>query len=164
MPVVVSGFEPVELMAGVAALRPAAGGGARRRVANAYGRVVRQEGNPGPSPAGAVFEVVDRPWRGLGVIPAGGLALRPAYAAAWRPARFPAAAARAAPACGGAAGAGAAEPQHPPVCIAGQILRGARRPCDCPAFGSGCTPEHPLGAPMVSCEGACAAYHRYRPG
>ena len=94
-----------------------------------------------------VFAVADRDWRGIGVIPRSGLALRPAYA------RFDAVA-RLAPRV-----AAAAETTE---CISGQIMRGVRKPPDCPALGTRCTPARPLGAPMVSSEGACAAYYRYR--
>jgi hydrogenase expression/formation protein HypD len=99
--------------------------------------------------------VVEQPWRGLGVLPAGGLALQGPYRQLDARQRFVLEAG--AEAVGAAAGA-IADP-----CISGQILRGLAQPPDCPAFGSACTPEHPLGAPMVSSEGACAAYYRYRP-
>ncbi|MDM7953810.1 MAG: hydrogenase formation protein HypD [Cyanobium sp. CZS 25K] len=154
VPVVVSGFDPLDLMRGlVACVRQLERGEAR--VANAYGRVVRQEGNPAARDLlTSVFEAVDRPWRGFGVIPGGGLGLRAPYRGLEAQGRFTAL----------AAGTGAgAEPESAPeeVCISGRILQGRARPVDCPAFGTTCTPEHPLGAPMVSSEGACAAYHRY---
>ncbi|MFI5336868.1 MAG: hydrogenase formation protein HypD [Opitutales bacterium] len=146
-PVVVTGFEPVDILEGLLlCLRQLESGLAG--VENAYTRAVRPEGNPAAQRIMAeVFEIADREWRGLGVIPRSGLVLRPAYAhydAALRlqPATIPAAA--------------------DTVCISGEIMRGVKKPPDCPAFGSRCTPEHPLGAPMVSTEGACAAYHRYR--
>jgi len=91
--------------------------------------------------------VADRDWRGLGVIPRSGLAVRAAYARYDAARRFPRK-----HRC--AAGAG--------ECISGEIMRGVKKPHDCPAFGRTCTPEHPVGAPMVSSEGACAAYYRYR--
>jgi hydrogenase expression/formation protein HypD len=94
-----------------------------------------------------VFEVCDRPWRGIGVIPRSGYRLRAAYEAYDALTRFD------------VAGIGATES---PLCIAGTILQGIKRPDECAAFGGRCSPEHPLGAPMVSSEGACAAYHRYR--
>ena len=94
-----------------------------------------------------VFEPVARKWRGIGEIPASGLALRAAYREFDAERRF------------GVEGIVAAEPKE---CIAGEVLQGHRKPCDCPAFGIACTPERPLGAPMVSAEGACAAYYRYR--
>jgi hydrogenase expression/formation protein HypD len=96
-----------------------------------------------------VFTVVDRPWRGFGVIRGGGLDLAPAFTELDALRRF------------GLPGPGAQEP--PGACIAGRILQGRATPDQCPAFGRDCTPEHPLGAPMVSSEGACAAWFRYRP-
>jgi hydrogenase expression/formation protein HypD len=151
VPVVVSGFEPLELMAGlVACVRQLEAG--RAAVENAYGQVVRPAGNPAAQRQLAeVFAVVHQPWRGLGVLPGGGLALRGPYRRLDARERFGIASAE------GSATA-AADP-----CISGRILRGLSSPPDCPAFGVTCTPEHPLGAPMVSSEGACAAYYRYRP-
>ena len=96
---------------------------------------------------GEVFRVVDRRWRGIGTIPRSGLALADGYAAFDAERRFPLATVTA---------------DEPAECIAGLVLQGSRKPTECPAFGTRCTPEHPLGAPMVSSEGACAAYHRYR--
>jgi len=96
-----------------------------------------------------VFEVCDRNWRGIGRIPASGWRLRPEYAAFDAELRFDVQALRS---------------EESPLCIAGQILQGLRRPADCTAFGGQCTPEHPLGATMVSSEGACAAYYRYGRG
>jgi hydrogenase expression/formation protein HypD len=149
LPVVVTGFEPMDLMRGVLACVGQLERG-EARVVNAYGRVVRQEGNPAArSLIETVFEAVDQPWRGFGVIRAGGLNLRPAYRDLDARRRF------------GLAGAsGDGESAGP--CISGRILQGRASPVDCEAFGLACTPEHPLGAPMVSSEGACAAYHRYR--
>ena len=119
-------------------------------LANAYGRVVRPEGNPRARRLlEEVFSSEDRPWRGLGVIPGSGLALRPPYDRLEARRRF---ALEGPPETG---------PKQGP-CISGLILQGRRTPPQCPAFGTSCTPEHPLGAPMVSSEGACAAYHRYR--
>jgi hydrogenase expression/formation protein HypD len=109
---------------------------------------VRPEGNPRARAAlEEVFEIADRDWRGLGRIPRSGFALRAQYAAFDAERRFP-----------------DAEPLAPedPECRAGLVLQGRLRPQDCPAFGTRCTPDHPLGAPMVSSEGACAAYHLYR--
>ncbi len=94
-----------------------------------------------------VFEPAARKWRGIGEIPASGLALRAAYREFDAERRF------------GVEGIHAEEPEE---CIAGLVLQGHRKPHDCPAFGLSCTPERPLGAPMVSAEGACAAYYRYR--
>ncbi len=151
VPVVVSGFEPVELLEGVLRCVELLEAG-KAAVVNAYGAVVRPQGNPAARGwIERVFQVVDQPWRGLGRIAAGGLALRPPYDALAVRLPLPDA-------------APAADPAPEAVCLSGEILRGLRRPCDCPAFGGACTPEHPLGAPMVSSEGACAAYHRYRGG
>lgn len=156
VPVVVSGFEPLDILTGVLRCVQLLESGAAG-VANAYGRVVRPQGNPAARALiEAVFAVVDQPWRGLGVLPEGGLALRGPYRRLDAHSRF-------SDTTPPAAAAGDAEPPDPDPCIAGQILQGRASPADCRAFGSRCTPEHPLGAPMVSSEGACAAYHRYRP-
>ncbi|MFO0695351.1 MAG: hydrogenase formation protein HypD [Polyangiales bacterium] len=148
LPIVVTGFEPVDVLEGllrcVAQLEQG-----RAEVEIQYDRVVRPEGNLAARRAiETVFEAIDQAWRGLGTLPSSGFGLRAAYAAYDARLRF-------------ASDACAAEPST--VCIAGEVLRGLAKPGDCPAFGRGCTPEHPLGAPMVSSEGACAAYHRYRP-
>ncbi len=157
VPVVVTGFEPVDLMRGLlACVRQLEQGEAR--VANAYGRVVREEGNPAARTLlASVFEPVDRPWRGFGVIPGGGLGLRAACRGLDASRLLP----PPPPAESGAAPPAPASAEEE-VCISGRILQGRASPVDCPAFGGRCTPEHPLGAPMVSSEGACAAYHRYR--
>lgn len=147
VPIVATGFEPVDILRGVLACVEQLESG-RAEVANAYGRAVRTEGNPHARRVIAeVFEVSDRNWRGLGRILRSGLALRSELA------RFDAAQ-RFDPA--------GEVPPEPTECISGLILRGAKKPTECPAFGTRCTPERPLGAPMVSSEGACAAYHRYR--
>lgn len=147
-PIVVTGFEPVDILRGLLhCLRQLEAGTAR--VENAYGRAVARGGNPtARALIGQVFETVDRAWRGLGIIPASGLGLRPEYAA------FDAARRH---------GLGAPADAPAGECIAGDVLQGLRKPHECPAFGTRCTPATPLGAPMVSAEGACAAYHRYRP-
>ena len=146
-PIVVTGFEPVDLLAGVLrAIRQLEAGEAR--VENAYARVVQAGGNPlARALLDEVFEPVDRAWRGVGVLPRSGLALRGAYRGFAAEERFPIAELRA---------------REHPECIAGHVLRGAKRPTDCPLFGGECTPTRPRGAPMVSSEGACAAYYRYR--
>jgi hydrogenase expression/formation protein HypD len=154
VPIVVSGFQPDELMAGVVACVQMLEAG-RWGVRNAYGRVVRPRGNAAARQAmEEVFEVVDAPWRGLGTIPGGGLGLRGPYR------RFDAAPLLGEPAAPRRPGPPTSPDPDP--CISGRILQGRALPHDCPAFGGRCTPEHPLGAPMVSSEGACAAYHRYR--
>jgi hydrogenase expression/formation protein HypD len=149
VPIVVTGFEPVDLLSGLlACVRELEAG--RHGVLNAYPRAVRPEGNPSArAQIDAVFEVVDRPWRGLGVIARGGLALRPELAPFDAERRFPLA---------------LGPMPEPAACQAGRVLQGLLAPVDCPEFGKGCRPEHPLGAPMVSSEGACAAYHRFGRG
>ncbi|MEB3352717.1 MAG: hydrogenase formation protein HypD [Cyanobacteriota bacterium] len=166
VPVVVSGFKPLELMAGlVACVRQLEAG--RAAVENAYGQVVRPAGNPAAQRQMAeVFAVVDQPWRGLGVLPGSGLALRGPYRRFDARDRFGLSTpvdppAPIDPPVPGRVFPSAAEESGP--CISGRILRGLASPPDCPAFGEACTPLHPLGAPMVSSEGACAAYFRYRP-
>ncbi len=147
VPIVVTGFEPVDILDGLLrCIRQLEAGAAE--VENAYSRAVRDDGNPSARAiVDEAFAVMDRTWRGLGEIPGSGWGLRPGLAAYDAPLKF---GLKAAPA--GSAG----------ECISGEIMRGIRKPHDCPAFGTRCTPEHPLGAPMVSSEGACAAYHRYR--
>jgi hydrogenase expression/formation protein HypD len=158
VPVVVSGFAPAELLRGLLACvrRLEAGEPA---LENAYGQVVRPDGNAAARALLAeVFRPVDRIWRGLGVIAGGGLALAPGWADLDAACRFglpdPAASTEGEGRCGCV---------NEDPCIAGAILQGQATPEACPAFGNRCTPEHPLGAPMVSSEGACAAWHRYRP-
>jgi hydrogenase expression/formation protein HypD len=147
VPIVVTGFEPLDLLQGILMTVEMLEEG-RWGVENQYVRAVRPEGNPAARALlRQVFEVTDRQWRGIGPIPASGLALRPVYAAYDAALRF------------GVEGISAEEPA---ACLAGAILRGARKPHECPLFGEGCTPEHPVGAPMVSSEGACAAYYHYR--
>ena len=147
VPIVITGFEPLDILAGIERCierleRDEAG------VFNAYPRTVADAGNVHARAAvEAVFETVDRAWRGFGVLPASGLGLREAFAAFDATRRFE------------FESASAADNSE---CISARILTGAARPDACPAFGSRCVPEHPLGAPMVSSEGACAAYYHYR--
>jgi hydrogenase expression/formation protein HypD len=147
VPIVVTGFEPLDILQGVLmCVRQLEAG--RHEVENQYARSVRPEGNlPALRQIAEIFETVPRKWRGIGEIPASGLALREPYARFDADRRF------------GVQAIMAAEPAE---CIAGEILQGHKKPHDCPAFGVYCTPERPLGAPMVSSEGACAAYYRYR--
>jgi hydrogenase expression/formation protein HypD len=149
-PIVVTGFEPVDILQGVyMCVRQLEEG--RAEVENQYARSVRREGNaPAQRLIREVFQVVPRVWRGIGEIPRSGLGLRERYAGFDAERRFEVA--------GVASG-----PAPPTECLSGLVLQGAKRPCDCPAFGTRCTPTRPLGAPMVSSEGACAAYYRYRP-
>jgi hydrogenase expression/formation protein HypD len=146
VPIVVTGFEPVDILQGIhMAVRQLETGQAN--VENQYARVVRREGNPGAQETiHRVFEIIDRQWRGIGTIPMSGYGLQPAYHRFDADRHFAV--------------------QHiatrePAICIAGSVLQGLRKPHECAAFGTQCTPERPLGAPMVSSEGACAAYYRY---
>lgn len=152
VPIVVTGFEPLDILLGLhAAIEQLERG--RAEVENQYRRAVADAGNPEARDMVArVFEVADRPWRGLGVIPGGGLRLRDAYVAFDAERRHAAALA-----------SEAADSAEDAECHAAEVLQGRLVPSACPAFGTRCTPEHPLGAPMVSSEGACAAYYHYRP-
>jgi hydrogenase expression/formation protein HypD len=143
---VVTGFEPVDILEGtLMALQQLEGGTAL--VQNQYPRVVKREGNPAAiALVNEVFELCDRKWRGIGPIPASGYRLRQEFQAHDAERVFEVE----------QIGAG-----ESPVCISGKILQGVRKPFQCPAFGKECTPDHPLGATMVSAEGACAAYYRY---
>ena len=146
IPVVVTGFEPLDLMHGIQMTLKALEAG-RVGVENQYSRSVTRDGNvKAQETLREVFEVCDRPWRGIGVIPKSGWRLREAYAEHDAVKRFD---------------VGAISLEEPSVCIAGEVLRGLKKPNDCAAFGKECTPEKPLGAPMVSSEGACAAYYNY---
>ena len=147
VPIVVTGFEPLDILQGVhMAVRQLEAG--RATVENQYARTVRRRGNPTARHLmREVFRIVHRKWRGVGEIAASGLALRPRYAEFDAEVRF------------GMAGHAAEEAAE---CISGLILQGRKRPTDCPAFGRRCRPEHPLGATMVSSEGACAAYYAHR--
>jgi hydrogenase expression/formation protein HypD len=148
VPIVVTGFEPLDILQGIAmTLRQLRDN--RAQVENQYARIVKKEGNATARRiVNQVFEVTDRKWRGLGVIPNSGLALTEEYRAYNAETRFP--------------GVAGIQAEEDPDCISGLILQGIKKPHECPAFGVRCTPEHPLGAPMVSSEGACAAYYRYR--
>jgi len=146
VPIVVTGFEPLDLVQGLHMAIVALEEG-RAGVENQYARAVSRDGNrPAQRLLGEVFQVCDRAWRGLGVIPASGYRLRQEFARFDAERRFD---------------VGPIEARESPDCIAGEILRGRAKPHRCPAFGTRCTPEHPLGAPMVSSEGACATYYRY---
>jgi len=147
VPIVVTGFEPLDILQGVLmCVRQLESG--RAEVENQYSRAVRREGNqPAQELVNRVFHVVPRKWRGVGEIPASGLALRPTYAAFDAELKFDLADRRV---------------NEPADCLSGQVLQGHIKPHECPAFGGKCTPEHPLGATMVSSEGTCAAYYRYR--
>jgi hydrogenase expression/formation protein HypD len=147
IPIVITGFEPVDILHGlylcIKQLEEH-----RHEVENQYSRVVNEPGNqPAQQLLRQVFKVVDRSWRGLGEIAASGLALSEEYATWNAELRFE---------------VEAIATQEPADCRSGEVLQGLLKPALCGAFGNRCTPEHPLGATMVSSEGACAAYYRYR--
>jgi hydrogenase expression/formation protein HypD len=146
VPIVVTGFEPLDLLHGTyMALRAPEEG--RWGVENQYARSVSRDGNePAQSLLQDVFQVTDRQWRGIGSIPHSGFELSPRFSRFDAIRRFEVQTVTA---------------QEPSECIAGEILKGRTKPHDCPAFGTRCTPDRPLGAPMVSSEGACAAYYAY---
>ena len=147
VPIVVTGFEPLDLLQGIYMCISQLEEG-RCEVENQYARSVRREGNvPAQELVARVFRVVPRKWRGIGEIARSGLGLALAFAEFDAEMRF------------GVAGYTA---QEDPECISGLVMQGARKPHECTAYGKRCTPDHPLGAPMVSSEGACAAYYRYR--
>lgn len=147
VPIVVTGFEPLDILQGVLMAVTQLEEG-RAEVENQYARAVRPEGNrPAQALIREIFEVSDRKWRGIGEIPRSGLRLRAPYRMFDAEEKF------------GVAGLARDEAGE---CISGLILQGLKKPNECPAFGTRCTPEHPLGATMVSSEGACAAYYRYR--
>lgn len=146
IPMVVTGFEPLDLARGI--LETIRLLESRRvEIVNAYSRAVDPEGNlQAQRVIMQVFEECDRKWRGIGTIPASGWCLRPEFSQYDAERRFD---------------VGTIVAQESPLCVAGEVLQGNKRPQDCMAFGRQCTPEHPLGATMVSSEGACAAYYRY---
>jgi len=147
LPIVVGGFEPVDLLEAISMLVAQLEQG-RAAVENQYARSVSYDGNlPAQRIMDRVFEVCDQKWRGIGLIPQSGLRIREEFAAHDADVVFKLDLPRA---------------EESPDCISAQILQGLKKPTDCPAFATRCTPENPLGAPMVSSEGACAAYHQYR--
>jgi hydrogenase expression/formation protein HypD len=147
VPIVVGGFEPVDLLEAVLMLvRQLEKGEAKAE--NQYVRSVNYQGNlPAQRVVKEVFEIGDQKWRGIGVIPGSGLRVGDAYAD-YDASRI--------------YGLASITAEEPAECIAAQVLQGLKKPTDCPAFGMRCTPSNPLGAPMVSSEGACAAYYNYR--
>ena len=147
VPVVIMGFEPVDIARAILmCVRQLEQG--RAQVENAYARSVHQEGNrAAQATIEQVFEPCDRAWRGIGVIPNSGYKLRARYAPYDAELRFP--------------DIQTIDTQESGLCISGLILQGIKKPNECPAFGVECTPLSPLGATMVSSEGACAAYYRY---
>jgi hydrogenase expression/formation protein HypD len=147
VPIVVTGFEPVDILQGILMCVEQLESG-RAEVENQYRRAVRREGNrPAQDIVRQVFRVVPRKWRGVGHIPQSGLGLAEPYGAYDAEQKF---------------GVTTVTAEESPDCISGLVLQGVKKPRECAAFGTRCTPEHPLGATMVSNEGACAAYYRYR--
>jgi hydrogenase expression/formation protein HypD len=146
LPVVVTGFEPVDLLLGIhECVRQLEHGEAR--IVNCYSRTVAAPGNERAlAIMDDVYEICDRPWRGLGLVPNGGFRLRPKWARFDAHMRF---------------GHNIRPAQESLECLSGDVLTGRIKPTECPHFGVRCTPDSPLGAPMVSAEGACAAYYRY---
>ena len=149
LPSAIAGFEPTEILRGIAALVMSAKSG-NTEVINCYRGVVREEGNPrARQTLNSVFEPSDSNWRGLGIIPQSGLGLRDAYRSFDAANRFELT---------------LPEPREPKGCRCGEILTGVITPADCPLFATGCHPENPVGACMVSTEGTCAAYYNYSSG
>ena len=147
VPIIVTGFEPVDILQGVLMCVEQLESG-QARVENQYTRSVNKKGNDvAQKLIEKVMQVRHRSWRGIGKIPQSGLGLRSEYSAFDAELRF---------------GIDIEKIEESSECISGLILQGLKKPNECPAFGSKCTPEHPLGATMVSSEGACAAYYRYR--
>jgi hydrogenase expression/formation protein HypD len=146
VPIVVTGFEPVDILEGIYLVVKQLEEG-QFEVENQYSRVVRKEGNiPAQKLLKDVFVTIDRKWRGIGMIPQSGYGLKPAYADYDAEKLFD---------------VSGLNLMESPDCIAGEVLQGLKKPYDCQLFGKTCSPEHPVGAPMVSSEGACAAYYRY---
>lgn len=147
IPIVVTGFEPVDILLGIKVCIEMLEQ-KRSGVENAYARSVKPEGNQAAKELlQEVFETVDRKWRGIGILPGSGLGLTEGYQKFDAELRFD---------------LQAFETEESTVCMAGEILTGRKKPSDCPAFAKSCKPENPLGAPMVSTEGACSAYYRYK--
>lgn len=147
VPIIVTGFEPVDILQGILMCVTQLENG-RAEVENQYSRAVRSQGNPEAQKLiRQVFQVVPRKWRGVGELAASGLGLAEEYAELDAERRF---------------GVAGLQVDESPECHSGEVLRGNIKPTACPAFGLKCTPERPLGAPMVSSEGACSAYYRYR--
>jgi hydrogenase expression/formation protein HypD len=146
IPIVVTGFEPLDLLIGILMTVEQLENG-QAFVQNAYTRVVSEQGNlPAQTMIKKVFQDCDRNWRGIGLIPQSGWELRSEYKKFDAEQRF---------------NVGNIQTQESTICISGQILQGIRKPPQCPAYAKICTPQNPLGATMVSSEGACAAYYRY---
>jgi len=146
VPIVVTGFEPVDILQGILMVLRQLENGVFK-LENQYARVVKPDGNPEARKViDDVFEITDREWRGVGIIPESGYEVKAKYAAFDANKKFT---------------INMPKVAENPECIAGQVLKGIKKPHECPQFGKGCTPERPLGAPMVSSEGACAAYYHF---
>ncbi len=149
IPMSITGFEPLDIVQGILANVQQLEAG-RVDIENSYSRAVTFEGNkPAQKTIEKVFQECDRKWRGIGTIPMSGWELRPEFDMFNAEKRFD---------------VSAITTEESPLCIAGEILQGLKKPNHCVAFGKECTPEHPLGATMVSTEGACAAYYKYGRG
>jgi hydrogenase expression/formation protein HypD len=147
VPMAITGFEPLDLVNGILKVVRLLEAGRLTEIDNSYSRVVSFEGNqPAQKIINQVFMECDRAWRGIGVIPDSGWRLRPEFDDFNAESRFK---------------VGNIQPHESEICIAGKIMQGLNKPHDCPAFGKECSPEHPLGATMVSSEGACSAYYKY---
>ncbi len=147
VPIVVTGFEPIDILQGIFACVTQLENG-KHEVINQYSRVVKKEGNTEARKViFEVFEAADRKWRGIGLISNSGYKIKDKYAAYDAEKIF---------------NVGRIDVSESSLCIAGEILQGIKKPIECSAFGNECKPEHPLGAPMVSTEGACAAYFHYK--
>lgn len=146
VPIVVTGFEPVDLLNGILMTVKQLEKG-EAKLENQYTRVVKKEGNKNAKELlNRIFKVKDRPWRGIGTIPNSGFEVTPAYAQFDANIKF---------------NINSGQVKESAECIAGQVLKGIKKPHECPQFGKKCTPLNPLGAPMVSSEGACAAYYHF---
>jgi len=146
VPIVVTGFEPVDILKGILATVKQLEEG-RYEVENEYARIVKEEGNePAQDVIAKVFKITDRVWRGMENIPLSGYGVREEYAAFDAMLKFD---------------VNIEEAQENPDCLAGDVMKGIIKPVQCPEFGKKCTPQNPLGAPMVSSEGACAAYYHF---
>jgi len=147
VPMAITGFEPLDLVNGILSVVRLLEAGRVTEIDNSYSRAVTFDGNKSAQKViNQVFMECDRSWRGIGVIPMSGWCLRPEFDGFNAEKRFNVA---------------DIQPKESPLCIAGLIMQGRKKPHDCTAFGNQCTPEHPLGATMVSSEGACAAYYKY---
>ena len=146
VPIVVTGFEPVDILQGILmTVRQLESG--QYKLENQYARMVRPEGNTHAiNTLKEVFDITDRMWRGIGVIPKSGYELKAKYAKFDARLKFD---------------VNIPEAEESDSCIAGEVMKGIKKPFECPNFGKACKPENPLGAPMVSSEGACAAYYHF---